>query len=501
MTGILKRLTFIAGVLPRDSIALSSGQYQLSYAGMLDAVRQRVTGLSEMKSKRVALQSSNSIEWVLLDLACQQLDIVFIPIPTFFTVDQVKHCLNQASIDTLLTDQARLPAYAESQFTAVAVSKEVVWISPIYAWTGFLEAQSPLPLGTQKITFTSGTTGNPKGVCLGIEHQWLVAQSLADSIGIRCPRHLCLLPLSTLLENIAGVYTPLLCGGTVVIPPDSARGMSGSSGINSKALLSCISDVNPHSMILVPQLLTLLVRACLDGWKAPESLAFIAVGGGKVAPQLIEQARDLGLPVYQGYGLSECGSVVALNTPTNDWVESVGQVLPHCEVSIDQDEIVVSGSTHLGYLGEPSTWHSELVYTGDVGKLCNGHLFVEGRKKNTLITSFGRNVCPEWVESILMSKPLLRHSIVLGDAKPYLVAVLCAPETVDDVVIQRWITACNHTLPDYARIGNWLRVTEKVLQPFITANGRPRRENIKDFFVESLDRLYLNGNGPLIQLA
>lgn len=501
MTGVVKRLTFIAGVIPRDSIALSSGPYQLSYAGMLEAVTQRVTWLSEMQSRRVALHSSNSIEWVLLDLACQQLDIVFIPIPTFFTADQVQHCLNQTSIDTLLTDQPRLPVYAENQFTAVAVSKDVDWISPMYAWSGFVEAQSSLPQGTQKITFTSGTTGNPKGVCLSIEHQWLVAQSLADSIGIRCPRHLCLLPLSTLLENIAGVYTPLLCGGTVVIPPDSVRGMSGSSGIDSKALLSCISDVNPHSSILVPQLLTLLVRACLDGWKAPESLAFIAVGGGKVAPQLIEQARDLGLPVYQGYGLSECGSVVALNTPTNDSVESVGQVLPHCEVSIDQDEIVVSGSTHLGYLGEPSTWYPESVYTGDVGKLCNGHLFVEGRKKNTLITSFGRNICPEWVESILMSKPLLSHSVVLGDAKPYLVAVLSAPEAVEDVVIQRWITACNLTLPDYAQIRNWLRVTEKALQPFVTANGRSRRENIENFFAESLDRLYMKNNGKVIQLA
>ena len=77
------------------------------------------------------------------------------------------------------------------------------------------DAAGSVPPGTRKITYTSGTTGNPKGVCLSAANQLNVARSLIEATGLTAPRHLCTLPLATLLENIAGVYAPLLAGGTV----------------------------------------------------------------------------------------------------------------------------------------------------------------------------------------------------------------------------------------------------------------------------------------------
>lgn len=500
MAGILKRLAFITSVLPQDAISLSSTGYQLTYIEMLEAVKQRMGWLKEIESKRVALHSGNSIEWVLFDLACQELGLVLIPVPAFFATYQIQHCLAQSGIDTILSDQSNLSGTVEGQFKSIPHHQGADLGSPLYswkrdAWINLNQPKDDLPIGTQKITFTSGSTGNPKGVCLSTEHQWLVAQSLADAIGIQRPKHLCLLPLSTLLENIAGVYTPLLCGGEVVIAHDESRGFHGSSGIDEKALLTCISRVQPNSLILIPQLLMLLVIACSHGWQPPTSLTFIAVGGGKVAPQLIEQARQLGLPVYQGYGLSECGSVVALNTPERDRIDSVGKVLPHCEVAIEDNEIIVFGAAHLGYIDDSSTWYPEKICTGDIGSLNDGNLSIDGRKKNTLISSFGRNISPEWVESVLMSKPLLRQCVVLGDAKPYLVAVICAPAQVNDQAIQRWIDTCNKSLPDYARLGGWLRVSEQELKPYMTANGRPQRETINTIYDERLNRLYQSDEG------
>jgi len=490
MVGLLKRLAFIADVIPPESIALSSGSRPITHGAMLDAVEQRMDWLLQSDSKVVALHAANSVEWVLFDLACQALAIVFIPLPAFFSSSQIQHCLTQSGFDTLLSDCPNVPYDLDNQFRAIPYYQGSGATSVFYAWKSISPFECLLPTGTQKITFTSGSTGNPKGVCLSMEHQWLVAQSLADAIGIQRPKHLCLLPLSTLLENIAGVYTPLLCGGEVVIPSDESRGFLGSSDINEKALLACINLAQPNSLILVPQLLMLLVHACASGWQPPASLTFIAVGGGKVAPKLIEQARQLGLPVYQGYGLSECGSVVALNTPVLEHVDSVGQVLPHCKVAIVENEIVVSGAVHLGYMDDSSSWYPEKIWTGDIGSLCDGYLSIEGRKKNTLITSFGRNISPEWIESVLMSKPLLRQCVVLGDAEPYLTTVICAPVQVDDETIQQWIDTCNESLPDYARVGGWLRVSEQQLQPYLTANNRPRRKAVWEHFFNELQCLY-----------
>lgn len=500
MPGVLKRQEFIASLIPEGSVALISGDYRVTYDELLDEVKQRISWLREIKSKVVALYSGNTVEWVLIDLACQELGLVFIPLPVFFTASQVQGCLRRAGVDTLLSDREELPGI-DSQFTPLPYFERSKSINAIHAWQNTHAQGVDLPAATQKITFTSGSTGRPKGVCLSTEHQWRVAQSLADAIGIRYPKHLCVLPLSTLLENIAGVYTPLLCGGEVVIPSDRERGMLGSSGIDELALLGCINRIKPHSLILVPQLLTLVVQACLKGWQLPETLKFIAVGGGKVSPQLVKQARQLGLPVYQGYGLSECGSVVALNTQDNDCIDSVGQVLPHCEVAIENNEVVVTGSVHLGYMDGSSTWNPEKVHTGDVGRLQNGFLSIDGRKKNMLITSFGRNISPEWVESVLMEKPLFQQCVVLGDSKPFLVALVTAPTSVDDHAIARWVEACNQTLPDYARIGGWLRIMDRELQPYITANGRPQREQIKSQFDKRLNQLYQNNDGASIQFG
>ena len=297
MSGVLKRLGFISSLIPEEAIALTSGNYRVTYSDLFAEVKQRTIWLREMKSKVVALQAGNTAEWVLIDLACQELGLVFIPLPAFFTANQIQGCLRRAGIDTLLSDQPVLPGFIDSQFSSSPYFERLASINSIHAWRNAHARGADLPLATQKVTFTSGSTGNPKGVCLSTEHQWRVAQSLADAIGIRYPKHLCLLPLSTLLENIAGVYTPLLCGGEVVIPADLERGMLGSSGIDEQALLNCINRIKPHSLILVPQLLTLLVQACLKGWQSPETIKFIAVGGGNVSPQLIKQARQLGLDV------------------------------------------------------------------------------------------------------------------------------------------------------------------------------------------------------------
>jgi len=225
-------------------------------------------------------------------------------------------------------------------------------------------------------------------------------------------------------------------------------------------LLDCIEQHQPDSLILVPEILKALVVATECGWRPPSSLHFVAVGGGKVATELLRRARFAGLPAFEGYGLSECASVVTLNVPDANHSGSVGRPLPHVRVDIEDGEIVVTGSAFLGYVGQPDTWESGPVHTGDIDHIDDeGFVYVDGRAKSQLITSYGRNVSPEWVESELTATPILQQAVVFGDARPFCVALVHAREaSTTDGEIDALIRSTNQRLPDYARIVEWRSV-------------------------------------------
>jgi long-chain acyl-CoA synthetase len=246
-------------------------------------------------------------------------------------------------------------------------------------------------------------------------------------------------------------------------------------------------------MILVPELLRVLVHAARSGWQAPSSLRFIAVGGGAVSTELLQQARSAGLPVFQGYGLSECASVVCLNTPAHDKPGSVGKPLSHARVRINQDgEICVSGATMAGYLGSPV--HRDIeVRTGDLGEIdADGFIYVRGRVKNMFITSMGRNITPEWVESELTSEAEIAQAMASGEARPHPVALVVASASASEDSIEQAIARANSRLPDYARVRRWALFPEapSLANGLLTANGRLRRAEIAARYHSLIDSLY-----------
>lgn len=461
-----------------------------------DALLCKASDLAEELRKNgirvLALQLDNSIDWLIVDLACQQADICLIPIPGFFSTGQIEHVLNQAPVNAWLGKWPdgirgrvgkRLRKCLLTQFGSFPLA--LLDVAP---------TAGLLPAATGKVTFTSGSTGQPKGVCLSHAQLQDQASALADTVGLAAPRHLCLLPLSTLLENVAGIYAPWLSGGEVVLPGLAEIGFTGSSTVDAQKLVQTISRYEPNSIILTPQLLLLLVCAVTSGWQPPGSLKFVAVGGGKVSAGLLQQAWHAGIPAYEGYGLSESGSVVSLNTPSRHFLGSCGQPLPQVRLRIEDGEIVVAGNAMLGYLGEPESWGQSEIHTGDLGTVDEqGFLTIHGRSKNLLISSYGRNINPEWVESELLSQPLLAECVVLGDARPYCVALLSArPFDVGEEIIQCHIDSINARLPDYARIKRWHRLSQPLhSQPgLLTANGRPRRAAIALRFAALLETLY-----------
>jgi long-subunit acyl-CoA synthetase (AMP-forming) len=333
-----------------------------------------------------------------------------------------------------------------------------------------------LPRGTSKITFTSGTTGTPKGVPLRTAQQWAVARAVARAtaaLGLR--RHLCLLPLAVLLENIGGVYAPQAAGMEFCVPPLAEAGLRGSSSFDASACLAALGRWQADSVILLPQMLAALCAALERGAPAPRELKFAAVGGAKVSVALLARARELGLPVYEGYGLSECASVVALNLPGADRPGSVGRPLPHVQVRIQENEIVV-----------------DEIRTGDLGHLdAEGFLHVDGRRKHVLITSFGRNVSPEWPEAELLAGRAIAQAAVFGEARAQLSALIVPAPGASHEGVEAQVRGANGRLPDYARIGAWLRADEPFTPQngFATANGRARRDALWQAYGSRLDAL------------
>ena len=187
--------------------ALTDGVRSFSYRELLDEVVRRQQQLAAAGVQRLAIALDNGADWLLWDLAALFAGLVCVPVPGFFTPAQQAHVLDTAGVDTLITSWPQA-------FAALGFADD---------GSGLLQRQveSPaaLPAGTLKITYTSGTTGQPKGVCLGADSMLAVAESLraaTSSSGIE--RHLCVLPLAVLLENLAGNYAPLLEGACVCLP-------------------------------------------------------------------------------------------------------------------------------------------------------------------------------------------------------------------------------------------------------------------------------------------
>lgn len=492
----------------------------LSYKALVTAVLTLAHELSRRQYEAVALYAGNSPDWIVVDLACRLVDVVLLPLPGFFSAGQIRHALTTVAVDAVLTDRASQLTAACAGFEpaeALSVRLEVLHNraalqqpAACYDAAGIAPLdrhafrRQVLPPRTRKITFTSGSTGTPKGVCLSQEHQLHTAQALSDATAeLSVKKHLCVLPLSTLLENIAGVYVPLLQGASIVIASDQQLGFNGAAGFSVPDLLRTISTVRPDSMILMPQLLQALVISADAGWQAPDSLRFIAVGGGSVHRMLLDKAWQHGLPVYEGYGLSECGSVVALNTPANRRNGALGKPLPHLRTRITNGELYVADAVFLGYAGDPSSWTrqdaDEWVATGDLCELdTDGYLHFVGRSKNLIVSSYGRNISPEWVEREISFNPQVSQVIVFGDSRPFCVALIAArADAVSDTVIQQLVNEANRRLPEYARVRHWRRLPH-ALPPgtgapddLMTTNGRPRRGRIEQYFQAQIDALYV----------
>jgi len=433
----------------------------LTYVQFASRVEQLAARWGETlrAGRPVALRMDHGVHEAVAEIAALAAGLPVLSLPRFFTDEQVEHALAESG--------------AQIVFDTDPASGEIP------------RGPAPRlrPLGTARVTFTSGSTAAPKGVCLSADHLLTVAKAVIEAVGSsNAGRHLALLPPGILLETVAGFLPTLITGGTYVCPPQAMVGMAEPFRPDFAQMLRAIADFRITSLILVPEYLAGLVAAMTASGTRLPLLKVVAVGGARVPADLIAKARSLGLPVRQGYGLTECGSVVSLERNDDGEPGSAGLPLSHLKLSIAPDgEVLIDGPLCLGTIGSdrlPGPLH-----TGDIGRIDErGRLWIEGRKSSLIVTSHGRNIAPEWLEAELAASPDIAQVMVYGDGLPAPEALIVPARPDSDLGAA--VAAVNVRLPAYARIARWQEAAHFTPgNGRLTGNGRLRRRAIAAIYL------------------
>ena len=321
------------------------------------------------------------------------------------------------------------------------------------------------------LIYTSGTGGRPKGVMLS--HAAILcnlrgATDMLSELGLADEVFLSFLPLSHSYEHTAGLHFPISIGAQIYY----AEG--------AETLAANMAEVHPTIMVCVPRLYEVMSQrilgyarrsgrlrrklffAALDlgrrKYAAPDSLSPVERLGDRLVERLVrDKVRErfggrlkalvsggaplepevglffvaLGLPVLQGYGQTEAAPVISANRPGDNRLDSVGAPLTGVEVRIAEDgEILVHGELVMdGYWNDPEATRAAIrdgwLYTGDIGDIGDdGHLRITDRKKDIIVNSGGDNISPQRVEGILALRPEIAQSMVYGDRRAHLVALI-----------------------------------------------------------------------------
>ncbi|MFK5998713.1 MAG: AMP-binding protein [Rhodobacterales bacterium] len=423
MTPLFTRLWQHAKDRP-DCVAFEIGDQSLTWAALAARVAGAAVALQQAPDT-IGLALPNGPDYVIADLAATLAGKTLVPIPHFFGAGQIAHIIQDAGIKAMIG----------------GADTTVPRLDPILTTTG--TPMAPIP-GHRRVIYTSGSSGQPKGVIIGASQITASLNALSAAVGTsKSDVYLSVLPAAQLLEQICGIFLPVMAGARTVFSPSAMAALFAPA---PGALAHAFAKHRPTMSLLAPQLLAAwLGDIDQGGTPPPESLRFVALGGAPASPAMLQKALDAGIPVHEGYGLSEACSVVAMNRLGDNQPGTVGRVLDGLNVEIDAGEIVVSGPTVMqGYLHHPpvsNRWH-----TGDLGHFENGRLVIEGRKDNLIVTPAGRNISPEWVETLVNALPAIACSaLVAGSNGLTLVIAPTAPLGVAQIL------PLLAELPDYAR--------------------------------------------------
>jgi len=526
---------------------------------------------------RVAIMMANCPEWVMCDQAALANGLVVVPLYTQDRAENVAYILQNAGVKVLVIGNQEhwdslMPVRDQLGFLNRIVSLEHIDTaghpdSRLKSLGTWLPDHAELMRvnwdkdALASIVYTSGTTGRPKGVMLSHHNILWNAHRSLEMVECR-PDELFLsfLPLSHTLERTAGYYLPMMLGAAVAYNRSIPQ------------LAEDLLTIRPTILISVPRIFErvynkiqtgleekspvargLFKLAVTVGWKRFEHsqrragwsptlllwpllkkivaskvmeklggrMRLAVVGGAPLPGGVARLFIGLGLPMIQGYGLTETSPVIAVNKVENNDPDGVGLLLEDVEAKIgEQDELLVRGpGVMLGYWSNEKATREMIdaegwLHTGDKARIDNGHVYITGRIKEIIVLANGEKVPPADMEMAICMDGLFEQAMVIGDNRPYLSALLvlnpdqwalmarqldlnpedtkaCTSQQVSEIVLNRVADQLS-TFPGYAQV----RKVHCQLEPWsiesglITPTLKLKRGEACSYYSEAIEALY-----------
>lgn len=479
---------------------------------------------------RVGLLSENRLEWLVADMGILAASAVTVPIHSTLPEEQIKFQLRDAQASWLfvsnVTQLEKIANWRHSLPRLRGVTLFSGATADVQSWREWLRVEDhrghrafcgrkhidPDSLAT--IIYTSGTTGNPRGVML--THGNLVSNLFAVRQAFRLgpdSSTLTWLPLSHIAARTVEHFMSLVTGGTVWLAESPER------------VLANIAEVQPTNLSGVPRFYekVLASLAPLDQKERAIRLRalfgscvkWVTCGSAPLSPGIAEQFEAAGLPLLEGYGLTETAGALTCNLPESRRRGTVGTCLPGVEVKIaDDGEILARGPVVTpGYWNSPRATREAIrdgwLHTGDLGALDeDGFLTISGRKKDVLVLSTGKKVIATEVETVLGSTPLIDQAVIYGEGRSFLTALVVPKKQIRDRIadagesttdvddatrqLSEQIRAALCGLPPEMRVKRYLvlRSEFSVAGGELTETLKPRREAILSKHRTALESLY-----------
>ena len=483
---------------------------------------------------RVAILSENRPEWPTADIASLLLGAVTVPLYTTLTADQTAFALNDSGCRIIFLSSGQqlekvLSVLSKTQIEKVIVMDPVEFAGDLAPFAGkcvtmgHITNEGPEDLGTEieaqarsiqpddlaTIVYTSGTTGNSKGAML--THGNITSNLLCSLLGFDMHPGLVsisFLPLCHITARHLD-FAMLYHGVTLAYCPFIER------------LPETLREVKPSVFVAVPRVYEKIYaqaertakglpkRAIYDwalsvgrshkpeilagqiptsrSWKLANKLVFSKIragmggkvetftsGGAPLGRELAEWYASVGIRVHEGYGLTETSPVIALNTPINHRIGTVGKIMPNLEVRIAEDgEILVRGpSVFKGYWNRPEETKAALVdgwfKTGDIGNIdADGYLSVTDRKKDLIKTSGGKFIAPQPIENSLKLSPLVGVAAILGDRRKFAAVMIS---------------------PNFAALEEWAQASEVAFSSRANLVANPKVQSLYEGIVEGINQ-------------